>query len=354
MVVNSRNEASITTTRTISTNGKVQVLANAVSNNTTVADASTIPADLDREAADNEVVVAIVTEDKTTTLPAKVSLTKLYGDSNVVVDSIHKYDQNYLNDKSGMISFKNGVTKDDKGNSNGKPQSLSAGRYKLVFKVPVSLGFTPKDETVAKTKKTETIDSTNYYVYTMYITLSKKADSEDLAGLKQLILMKANTTDTGSTGTKVSAGVGIGVNVIKNENTAYIKNATIEASGVDVKATTGGYEVTTTTTTTEGGETKTATKKYDNRSDVSSAAGFNSGEFGFGGAISVNVVNDVTTAYIDGAKITIKGNGGTNNINIEATSKNDSHTTAGKEKDENNTYSSNVGVGSGASPSSTT
>ena len=157
--------------------------------------------------------------------------------------------------------------------------------------------------------------------------------------------MKANTTDTGSTGTKVSAGVGIGVNVIKNENTAYIKNATIEASGVDVKATTGGYEVTTTTT--EGGETKTATKKYDNRSDVSSAAGFNSGEFGFGGAISVNVVNDVTTAYIDGAKITIKGNGGTNNINIEATSKNDSHTTAGKEKDENNTYSSNVGVGSG-------
>ena len=61
----------------------------------------------------------------------------------------------------------------------------------------------------------------------------------------------------------------------------------------------------------------------------------------------MNVVNDVTTAYIDGATITIKGNGGTNNINIEATSKNDSHTTAGREKDENNTYSSNVGVGSG-------
>ena len=345
MVVNSRNEASITTTGTISTNGKVQVLANAVSNNTTVADASTIPADLDREAKDNEVVVAIVTEDKTTTLPAKVSLTKLYGNSDLVVDAIHPYDQNYLKDKSGMISFQNGATQNDKGQSNGKPQSLSEGRYKLVFKVPVSLGFTPKDVTVANTGKQVTIESTNYYVYTMYITLSKKAGSEDLEGLKQLILMKANTTDTGSTGTKVSAGVGIGVNVIKNENTAYIKNATIEASGVDVKATTGGYEVTTTTT--EGGETKTATKKYDNRSDVSSAAGFNSGEFGFGGAISVNVVNDVTTAYIDGAKITIKDNGGTNNINIEATSKNDSHTTAGKEKDENNTYSSNVGVGSG-------
>ena len=220
-----------------------------------VGDASTIPADLDREAADNEVVVAIVTEDKTTTLPAKVSLTKLYGNSDLVVDAIHPYDQNYLNDKSGMISFQNGDTQNNKGNSNGKPQSLSAGRYKLVFKVPVSLGFTPKDVTVANTKKKETIDSTNYYVYTMYITLSKKADSEDLAGLKQLILMKANTTDTGSTGTKVSAGVGIGVNVIKNENNAYIKNATIEASGVDVKATTGGYEVTTTTT--EGGETKT-------------------------------------------------------------------------------------------------
>ena len=287
----------------------------------------------------------IGTEYETTTLPAKVSLTKLYGNSDLVVDAIHPYDQNYLNDKSGMISFQNGATQNNKGNSNGKPQSLSAGRYKLVFKVPVSLGFTPKDVTVAKTKEEKTIDSTNYYVYTMYITLSKKAGSEDLEGLKQLILMKANTTDTGSTGTKVSAGVGIGVNVIKNENTAYIKNATIEASGVDVKATTGGYEVTTTTT--EGGETKTATKKYENRSDVSSAAGFNSGEFGFGGAISVNVVNDVTTAYIDGAKITIKGNGGTNNINIEATSKNDSHTTAGREKDENNAYSSNVGVGSG-------
>ena len=121
-----------------------------------------------------------------------------------------------------MISFQNGNTQDDKGKDNGS-QKLTAGRYKLVFKVPVSLGFTPKDVTVANTRKPVTIESTNYYVYTMYITLSKKAGSEDLEGLKQLILMKANTTDTGSTGTKVSAGVGIGVNVIKNENTAYIK-----------------------------------------------------------------------------------------------------------------------------------
>lgn len=97
-------------------------------------------------------MVAIVTEDKTTTLPAKVSLTKIY-DKIDSADVLHPYDQNYLKDKSGMISFRNGDTQNNKGNSNGKPQSLSEGRYKLVFKVPVSLGFTPKDEAVAKTEK---------------------------------------------------------------------------------------------------------------------------------------------------------------------------------------------------------
>ena len=80
-VVNSSNEASITTTGKITAGGTVEVIANAVSNNTTVADASTIPSDLDRDADDNEFAFALVTEDNSTTLPTTATLTKLQGTS---------------------------------------------------------------------------------------------------------------------------------------------------------------------------------------------------------------------------------------------------------------------------------
>ncbi len=49
MVVNSDNEASITTTGKIQAGGTVEVVANAVSNNTTTADASTIPSGLEKD-----------------------------------------------------------------------------------------------------------------------------------------------------------------------------------------------------------------------------------------------------------------------------------------------------------------
>lgn len=140
MVVNSRNEASITTTGTIDTNGTVTVFANALSNNTTVADASTIPSDLDQEPADNKVLVAMVTEDHSTTLPGQMTLTKLTGTTGDTAATQDPYSHTYTVDKDGIFSFGSGITTSESGVSNG-PQYLTAGRYKLTFKVLASLGF---------------------------------------------------------------------------------------------------------------------------------------------------------------------------------------------------------------------
>lgn len=165
------------------------------------------------------------------------------------------------------------LTTSESGVSNG-PQYLTAGRYKLTFKVLASLGFAPKDATIKATR--QVINGNNYNVYTVYITLNKKNNTSTLEGLKELLIMKANGDTSVETGTKISAGVGIGVNVIKNENTAYIENATITAGGVTVRATTGGQEITTTTT-----ENGTNTTTYNNKSNVDSNAGYNSGKFGW-------------------------------------------------------------------------
>ena len=105
------------------------------------------------------------------------------------------------------------------------------------------------------------------------------------------------------------------MNVVNSSNLAYIENAYIEANGLTVSAKTGGYEESITKT--ENGQTTTVKTTYNNKSDVSSVAGFNSGNFGFGGAVSVNVVNDVTKAYISGAAINI-GNHGNNTIKAES------------------------------------
>lgn len=329
MVVNSDNEASITTTGKIQAGGTVEVVANAVSNNTTTADASTIPSGLEKDPEDDQVLVAAVTEDGSTTLPLTVTLEKKGDASN-------PYSQTF-NDKDGLITFGNGIT------SSGTYQNLTAGNYELTFRLPTSFGFTPKDMSgLTATKKT--IDGIDYNVYTMNITLKAKSGAANsVEGLKQLITMTAAKpagAASGETGTTVSAGVGIGVGVIDSSNSAYIENATVEAGGLNVSAKTGGQELTVTTT--EDGKTKEVKKTYDNASDVSSASGFNSGKFGIGGAISVNVVNDVTRAYINNATIIIGRNG---NITISAESKSDGNTKAGSD-DSLVEWAKSTGVGS--------
>lgn len=329
MVVESNNEASITTTGTINAGGIVEVIANAVSNNTTKADASTIPSGLEKAPADNQVLVAAVTEDGSTTLPLTISLTKKNDTSNA-------YSQTF-NNKDGLITFGNGIT------SNGSYQTLTAGTYELTFRLPTSLGFKPKDMSgLTVTKLTE--NNVTYNVYTMTITLqAKSGNTNSVEGLKKLITMEAAKAagDTSQeTGTTVSAGVGIGVGVINSSNQAYIENATIKAGGLNVSAKTGGQELTVSTT--ENGQTKEVKKTYDNASNVSSASGFNSGKFGIGGAISVNVVNDVTRAYINNATIIIGRNG---NITISAESKSDAGTEAGSD-DSLEEWAKSTGVGS--------
>lgn len=329
MVVNSDNEASITTTGKIQAGGTVEVVANAVSNNTTTADASTIPSGLEKDPEDDQVLVAAVTEDGSTTLPLTITLEKKGDTSN-------PYSQTF-NDKDGLITFGNGIT------SSGTYQNLTAGNYELTFRLPTSFGFTPKDMS-GMTAAKKTIDGIDYNVYTMNITLKAKSGAANsVEGLKQLITMTAAKpagAASGETGTTVSAGVGIGVGVINSSNLAYIENATVEAGGLNVSAKTGGQELTVTTT--EDGKTKEVKKTYDNASDVSSASGFNSGKFGIGGAISVNVVNDVTRAYINNATIIIGRNG---NITISAESKSDGNTKAGSD-DSLVEWAKSTGVGS--------
>lgn len=329
MVVNSDNEASITTTGKIQAGGTVEVVANAVSNNTTTADASTIPSGLEKDPKDDQVLVAAVTEDGSTTLPLTITLKKKGDTSN-------PYSQTF-NDKDGLITFGNGIT------SSGTYQNLTAGNYELTFRLPTSFGFTPKDMS-GMTAAKKTIGGIDYNVYTMNITLKAKSGAANsVEGLKQLITMTAAKpagAASGETGTTVSAGVGIGVGVINSSNLAYIENATVEAGGLNVSAKTGGQELTVTTT--EDGKTKEVKKTYDNASDVSSASGFNSGKFGIGGAISVNVVNDVTRAYINNAAIIIGRNG---NITISAESKSDGNTKAGSD-DYLDEWAKSTGVGS--------
>ena len=329
MVVNSDNEASITTTGKIQAGGTVEVIANAVSNNTTTADASTIPSGLEKDPGDDQVLVAAVTEDGSTTLPLTITLEKK-GDTS------KPYSQTF-NDKDGLITFGNGIT------SSGIYQNLTAGTYELTFRLPASFGFTPKDMSGLTAAK-KTIDGIDYNVYKMTITLKAKSGAANsVEGLKQLITMTAAKpagAASGETGTTVSAGVGIGVGVINSSNLAYIENATVEAGGLNVSAKTGGQELTVTTT--EDGNTKEVKKTYDNASNVSSASGFNSGKFGIGGAISVNVVNDVTRAYINNAAIIIGSNG---NITISAESKSDGNTKAGSD-DSLDEWAKSTGVGS--------
>lgn len=329
MVVNSDNEASITTTGKIQAGGTVEVIANAVSNNTTTADASTIPSGLEKDPGDDQVLVAAVTEDGSTTLPLTITLEKKGDTSN-------PYSQTF-NDKDGLITFGNGIT------SSGNSQKLTVGTYELTFRLPTSFGFTPKDMSGMTAVKRK-IDGIDYNVYTMNITLKAKSGAANsIEGLKQLITMTAAKpagAASEETGTTVSAGVGIGVGVINSNNLAYIENATVEAGGLNVSAKTGGQELTVTTT--EDGKAKEVKKTYDNASDVSSASGFNSGKFGIGGAISVNVVNDVTRAYINNAAIIIGRNG---NITISAESKSDGNTKAGSD-DSLVEWAKSTGVGS--------
>lgn len=332
-IVNSTNEASITTTGTINAGGKVEVLANAVSNNTTVADASTIPSGLENDADDNEFRFAAVTEDGSTTLPVTATLTKVTQDGQT--DTGNPYNQTFL-DKDGLIKFTNGATQNEDQSINGN-QQLTAGKYKLVFKLPGSFGFAPKDMTGIEVTD-ETKNGTTYKVYTMYITLTAN-NTNGVKGLKQLITMKANGDTSGKSGTNISAGVAIGVGVVNNRNEAYISNATINAQDLTVAAVTGGQSVQVEVD--ENGTTKTETRNYDNLSSVSTTAGFNSGNFGLGGAVSVNVVNDITNAYIAMRQINIE-----RDLSITASSKSNAATKAGSD-DSQKEFAKSTGVGIG-------
>ena len=82
-------------------------------------------------------------------------------------------DQNYLEDKSGMIFFR--VAKLRMLTVRIMAFStLTAGRYRLVLKIPVSLGFTPAECSGCKTEKWCPLIPRIVMCTTMYITLSAR------------------------------------------------------------------------------------------------------------------------------------------------------------------------------------
>ncbi|MCF0230509.1 MAG: hypothetical protein HUJ76_12570, partial [Parasporobacterium sp.] len=96
-----------------------------------------------------------------------------------------------------------------------------------------------------------------------------------------------------------SSGIGIGLNVYANDNTAYIKNAAVTASGVFVDAKAGEK-----TRKDPKDEKKTIT--LTNGSYVAAKAGYRSGNKGLAGSIAANYVNEDIKAYIENAVITVK------------------------------------------------
>ncbi|MCF0228739.1 MAG: hypothetical protein HUJ76_03460, partial [Parasporobacterium sp.] len=95
-----------------------------------------------------------------------------------------------------------------------------------------------------------------------------------------------------------STGIGIGLNIYDNDNNAYIKNADIKASGVNVEAAAG---------TKEAADPKNKKKNitYNNASNVEAKAGYRSGKTGFAGSIAVNYAYDDVNAYIENSIIEI-------------------------------------------------
>ncbi|MCF0142209.1 MAG: hypothetical protein HUJ75_02400, partial [Parasporobacterium sp.] len=95
-----------------------------------------------------------------------------------------------------------------------------------------------------------------------------------------------------------SSGIGIGLNVYTNDNTAYIKGAAVTAAGVYVNAKAGEKTVKD-----PSDNTKTITVK--NGSSVGAKAGFRAGDKGPAGAVAADYVNENIKAYIENADITV-------------------------------------------------
>ncbi|HHT64862.1 MAG TPA: hypothetical protein GX017_02110, partial [Clostridiales bacterium] len=147
-------------------------------------------------------------------------------------------------------------------------------------------------------------------------------------------------------GASFGLGVGVSAGIVNFKNYSYIEYAKIDANAIQLKADT-----------------------IENVLTTGSKAGYNEGNFGLGGAVSIGIFNGDTRAYIgDNTVVNIIGDANTSYINIEATDKSRTETVAdassqddgdlwngadnaqdksGKAEQQDDTGSSKTGVGSG-------
>ena len=162
--------------------------------------------------------------------------------------------------------------------------------------------------------------------------------TEYVKGTLEIINATPVNMDPETPPSKVSAGVGVAVNIVNEINRATIKNATVKANNINLVARNGAYD---------SSDAAVELVRAASHSNVSALAGYSSGDFGMAGAIAVNVVDNDTIALAENAKFIIRTQGG--NIRVESESLSNTLTTASGTSGKGATAT--IGVGSGISVS---
>ena len=342
-VVTTTNKAYIESEGTMTAGGRVTVEANGISNTTTRGDASFIDSVFNTIVPDGSIWVSMTTPNQSEVISTQIHLEKKGGETvgTGTVSSSQKY-----------VAFPSSIG--DNGQS--ALTGLKAGTYVISFYIDttkVKVDTTKYKQYTSKPSWVSAddwiIQNREYYYYevelktatrmmkdsggkVLYDPFGKPIITEYVKGIFEIITVTPSDSTGDTEAKKVSAGVGISVNVINNSNEAYIKNATVKAGGLTVKASDGIYKAYDGKTTLQ-----------NSISSVAALAGYSSGNFGMAGAVAVNVTNNHTKALLDNAKIIISASKGS--IIIDASSATDVTTTASGTSGKG--AFSTVGVGTG-------
>jgi hypothetical protein len=124
-------------------------------------------------------------------------------------------------------------------------------------------------------------DETAYDIVAGGVSVASKATTASS------VTADASAMESSGASTSASVGVGIAVGITNHRNESYIQNARIMTKGISVSAATGSAGLS---------------------SSVVSKAGYNGGNVGIGGAVSVHVFNNNTSAVIyASANLTLTG-----------------------------------------------
>ena len=342
-VVTTTNKAYIESEGTMTAGGRVTVEANGISNTTTRGDASFIDSVFNTIVPDGSIWVSMTTPNQSEVISTQIHLEKKGGETvgTGTVSSSQKY-----------VAFPSSIG--DNGQS--ALTGLKAGTYVISFYIDttkVKVDTTKYKQYTSKPSWVSAddwiIQNREYYYYevelktatrmmkdsggkVLYDPFGKPIITEYVKGIFEIITVTPSDSTGDTEAKKVSAGVGISVNVVNNSNEAYIKNATVKAGGLTVKASDGIYKAYDGKTTLQ-----------NSISSVAALAGYSSGNFGMAGAVAVNVTNNHTKALLDNAKIIITASKGS--IIVDTSSASDVTTTASGTSGKG--AFSTVGVGTG-------